>query len=73
MGHDIPEISWNFKRSIPDIESHGIVYIFLSKSWNIREFVRELHSVLRRCVLCKQNAQTAASPELSFSQHLSCA
>ncbi len=46
MGHDIPEISWNFKRSIPDIESHGIVYIFLSKSWNIREFVRELHSVL---------------------------
>ncbi len=82
MGHGISGISWNFKRSIPDIESQGIIYIyfFFSKSWNIRDFcsAAPFSRLLARSVLCKQHGQTAAtltraSSKLSFSQRLSCA
>ncbi len=78
MGHGISGISWNFKRSIPDIESQGIVHIFCPSHGISMIFVRQLHSVLVRCVMCKQRTQTAAtmthaSPELSFSQRLTCA
>ncbi len=46
MGHGFSVISWNFKRSIPDIESQGILYIYFFPSHGILGiFARALCSV----------------------------
>lgn len=46
--------SWDFKRSIPDTESQGILFItLLSKLWNIRDFCLYLyifHSIYQNVI-----------------------